>query len=752
MQKEYGNHIGGSRKEIWSYTNGVSINTIRGMPPEEQKKYMLKKILWPCPDYQKLLSERPDATIEGLYALKTIYQAVPAVSPKDNIAQRLYIDFVDQIRQHAEKMPLNLHTITEYHDYWQPLLCDSMHAIDRADRVAFSHIGLVTSALWGATLYPSLAGNLKKIKKEQFLVPEKEKIPSGYAVYEYTASRRAYDLSIHPGADLPAEGTYFAIGAGKQKYGFVNKLDAIQFCQEDSKTKKKNAINIPKLSVLRREGLPDLRKEKDVTGDDIVQKFGLSGLELGNYVTDKNSQGHLNALYDALYDLSAILKVCPEEIGLGSKLSLAVGARGQGGRRAALAHYEPLMQVINLTKEKGPGSLGHEYMHAMDYLIGQHFSEGKPLTEYVPKHPNSLPSMQKVLDLMHRRDFHSPQEKQEALSKLQKRTQASIDSYQNSITQMILQRVPDDGLTKEEIEKRDKAIQDFLVPDANLDNANGSYEQKLDDLSNAVKELTGRRLPDKLKEDLYAHRYCLKAKQDRFDAMEKFLTKPETDFSRNAKALDNLSGHAKEYYQTDVEMFARAGAAYLADRLKQSKAVDDYLSGHADSIAVPLSDAAGTTLIYGAPQGKERQDINQAFSELFRDLRIRGLLCSKEYEEQKVVCGYVQDPDAGKKRFVIQQSSKDPSLLYYRMEQDPVQTLHVVPGSKNVASYVTNVLDKEGLFTGYTLYNSDAEMARDPVQKQKVPLIQTALEQSAQLIPMPVQKPVQVAASREFSR
>jgi len=53
---------------------------------------------------------------------------------------------------------------------------------------------------------------------------------------------------------------------------------------------------------------------------------------------------------------------------------LAFGARGKGGKGAAAAHYEPDTTgkvtddtvVINLTRENGPGSLAHEWFHAID--------------------------------------------------------------------------------------------------------------------------------------------------------------------------------------------------------------------------------------------------------------------------------------------------------------------------------------------------------------------------------------------------
>lgn len=51
--------------------------------------------------------------------------------------------------------------------------------------------------------------------------------------------------------------------------------------------------------------------------------------------------------YDALMDLAYALEIDPTDIALGNRLSIAFGARGSGN---ALAHYEPMREVINLTK------------------------------------------------------------------------------------------------------------------------------------------------------------------------------------------------------------------------------------------------------------------------------------------------------------------------------------------------------------------------------------------------------------------
>ena len=95
--------------------------------------------------------------------------------------------------------------------------------------------------------------------------------------------------------------------------------------------------------------------------------FRLRSIEFGNWM---NQQDRANFLYGAmlsLHHLALLLKVKDKQIGMGGKLSIALGARGHG--RAA-GHYEPSpFAVINITKTKGIGVLAHEFAHALDNII-----------------------------------------------------------------------------------------------------------------------------------------------------------------------------------------------------------------------------------------------------------------------------------------------------------------------------------------------------------------------------------------------
>lgn len=132
---------------------------------------------------------------------------------------------------------------------------------------------------------------------------------------------------------------------------------------------ERNAENRPRVGDDHRNGAA-------VTPEVFADTFGFRGVQFGNYVEQDRRQSDLNQTFDALMDMAAVLGVPPRALSLNGRLGLAFGARGKGGRNAPAAHYEPDTVVINLTKGNGPGSLGHEWWHAVDNYFGKEFGEG----------------------------------------------------------------------------------------------------------------------------------------------------------------------------------------------------------------------------------------------------------------------------------------------------------------------------------------------------------------------------------------
>lgn len=100
-----------------------------------------------------------------------------------------------------------------------------------------------------------------------------------------------------------------------------------------------------------------------------ISHFNLKGIEFGNWMNQRDRQRMLYGTVAALEDLAQLLGVPHKAIGMGGKLSIALGARGGGGQ--TLAHFEKApYDVINLTKTGGwDGVFAHEYAHAVDELL-----------------------------------------------------------------------------------------------------------------------------------------------------------------------------------------------------------------------------------------------------------------------------------------------------------------------------------------------------------------------------------------------
>lgn len=153
-----------------------------------------------------------------------------------------------------------------------------------------------------------------------------------------------------------------------------SKKDAETFLAEnydklvERENKLTEALLGSNIGMVEREGI-DYRKGKDVMPKDFLDTFGFRGVEFGNWVPQVERQAYLNKTYDAIMDFCHIVGISPKAFSLGGRLGLAFGARGKS---RALAHYEPLKEVINLTRMKGAGSLAHEWFHALDnYLAKQ---------------------------------------------------------------------------------------------------------------------------------------------------------------------------------------------------------------------------------------------------------------------------------------------------------------------------------------------------------------------------------------------
>lgn len=130
-------------------------------------------------------------------------------------------------------------------------------------------------------------------------------------------------------------------------------------------------INFPKDVVLSASNGINWRSGRDVTEEQLCNRFGFSGIQYGNYVNQSRRSEMLNSCYDALCDIAYATELPDRFMGLNGGMALAFGARGRGGRNAASAHYEPALKVINFTRYSGAGMLAHEMAHSWDNYFGK---------------------------------------------------------------------------------------------------------------------------------------------------------------------------------------------------------------------------------------------------------------------------------------------------------------------------------------------------------------------------------------------
>lgn len=361
----------------------------------------------------------------------------------------------------------------------------------------------------------------------------------------------------------------------------------------------------------------DLKSSKQ-----LEELFGFRGIQSGNWVLkDKSSaEFHMKATAEAMLDMSDILGIDAKHLGLGGNLALAFGARGKGG---ALAHYESSTKVINITKMKGGGSLGHEYFHAIDNLIAELIGENdKDIRFFASSDYKQIndAELRKAFEglnesLCYRKDLfaYKPQYVDMALEEQTERKMEFIVSNAQQmprLMQMSMEQI--NAMSLGELSVR---FEDWAA----------DFQRKNNRLN--VRNLAERHLGDYL---VYRF-YTVKDVPINSDGeLEMPLTgaKSTSQFKRSALILDG-GNVKKSYWAKDYEMAARAFSAYMQDRLAEKGRKNDYL-------AYATQGGNGRVGEIAYPQGVERETVNAAFDELFRVIRTKEIL-KKASENQAMM-------------------------------------------------------------------------------------------------------------------
>ena len=547
--EDFGNKIGGARKDTWK-ARGLSLDDVAQMTNNEKVMYIVKDEIWRKPDYRAMRAEGMELVV--IYFIKCVRDAVPTKpayryydKPEDTEKrQSEYIEFVTDVRD-AVMACRKVGDIAGVSDLFERKGYSVLHGgFFTETRKAPD---LLTSKLHAAVMRgtPRMLPYLEReLKRKMFLYTETEKILAAYDFIKmdpanchveekrmavkisggthYYYFRTDSLVSRETVLGAPAGTFMVANGCSLISGPFDTEEAAREFVlafaklttPENRKKQRKTPLSPPVLGTLIRKGPEDYRGWRHATGEMYLDTFGFYGGEFGNWLNEEERQANLNYGFDAFMDLSRILGIDETSISLGGELSIAFGARGKGN---ALAHFEPLRNVINLTKMRGAGSLGHEFMHALDYYVGK----------YEPVNGR-----------------------------------AGMDVFASEVR--------------------------------------GSETWKL------ISVLIYAKSP---------------------------LDGEYTKFYRDAQEIDkNYSKSGHGYWSSNVELFARAGAAYLKDKGLDIGIRNDYLTGHADQ--APCSGEEG--FIFTSPQGEEREHFNKAFDAYFENLKLKGLLKRAEKIEAEI--------------------------------------------------------------------------------------------------------------------
>lgn len=335
------------------------------------------------------------------------------------------------------------------------------------------------------------------------------------------------------------------------------------------------------------------RRVEPGSTSELKEMFAVREVQSGNWVLRDvaSAKFHTDQTAAAFADLADLMGIADRDISQGQRLAIAFGARGKGSTggkgRAPQAHYELIHRVINITKEKGGGSLGHEWFHSLDNLIVEMVTGAPGPADFATSNPDMLPSG----------------ELRDAFRAL---VQALV-SGSHQATQTLRYSAEDVKLAARNVKP------DYPTQTARLIMTAGNVHDALRNLERKYGLKPGE-VPGRGKKNYLGWRRIAMAYYGG-DPMggEVEVRGGPTMSSFKVEAL-RLDGTGKEYYSIVEEMAARAFQSWIEDRLAEQGRRNDYLSTYADNrfYVDPISGIHWKPY----PEGEERQRINAAFDRL----------------------------------------------------------------------------------------------------------------------------------------
>ncbi len=626
VHEDVGQKIGGARKDLYNHISSAVVNQLTF---GEQLQYVTKARVWPRPDYAGMI-ENGVSPADVLF-FKRLRDAVEpqaqeltsgwrsnsklapaAKSQHDFYRWTLSVDFlkntIGNIQNQVDA------------DNAVPAICKFLQEyIAYSDGTSSKHIDNGDA----------LGNSFKKKFPSYRIEIDHYRHRSNYA--NYSAGYIKGKLGIK---DKPAQG---------DSNNDVDKASLDGEVTDEQPAEKAVAPYPPHLEKLVRTG-KDWRDGVDVTGDDLLKTFGFRGIEYGNWVSNNERQVVLNHAFDAFMDLAYVIGLPKESlsmISMNGSLALGFGSRGSGGR--AVAHYEPLRDVINITKIKGAGSLAHEWLHAYDAYMGRItgfatpsvmlFSEVISLANNVPEiRDDSVLRMAKALTdtlLAAKQKPRTPEDIQRDIDNAYTKAAGHLGSWAQGVAYnyQTSNAAPGQRPVYPSIHK--ELVIDILKESTKPGSARGvgsakALVAKLAAMQIAVAQGTYgdasyERQHQKLEQQMptYMSQKCLKQANigdnwllSELERSKSASVPSDTDFLKDAQKLD---GKSKKYWQSSCELLARSFSVAVYDKLKEDGMQSDYLVRGAERNEFASKKYKGTP----NPEGAERDALNACYDELF---------------------------------------------------------------------------------------------------------------------------------------
>lgn len=447
----------------------------------------------------------------------------------------------------------------------------------------------------------------------------------------YSWFRKSANLALHECKTNRDRKTYT-----ESKGATWDWIDSKKQEEFDGKTKpKRQRYHLAFADVIERVGGKpiDLNSSKQ-----LEEMFNFRGVQSGNWVLKdrESAEFHMKSTAEAMLDMGDILGIDAEHLGLKGNLAMAFGARGKGG---ALAHYERTNKVINITKVKGGGSLGHEYFHALDNLINDLSTGEVGTSEFFGtenfkdiKDPELSSAFKGLSEALFQKKGTMQYLSKIGLSGTYESNQRMLEFYERSVNNLIIGLKLDSILDahKLSIEELSERAKQYYI-----EYQRGNTFDALPSIESQIgKYLTIRHFKVG---DVKHHGDMIE--------FPFAPSKAPSDLYRVSMAMD--AGKDGKYWSSGRELSARAFSAYLEDKLHSQGRKNTYLAYGT------LSTQEDAPLY---PQGEERSAVNDAFDKVFKVIREKDVFKSASnnkalmdsiFGESNIVFSEIVDPAEG---------------------------------------------------------------------------------------------------------